>query len=130
MDDQFLNPAKLKKLKKKCIDVTEHAFLRFFERVLGYNLDEVSKWIVPDSLMDRINQYGDGVYSTDKYKIVVKNGKILTILSANHSPTFSKIAKKQVESRSNVVRKATKALHFDQTTDEALEDYYVKRFRL
>lgn len=110
MNDQFLDPVQFKKFKKKCIDVTDHAFLRFFERVLGYNLKEVSKWMIPDSVMDRIQKQGDGVYSTDKYKIVVKNGKILTILNNNQSFNFSKIAKKQAESKSEVVKKATKAL--------------------
>ena len=97
MNDQFLDPVQFKKFKKKCIDVTDHAFLRFFERVLGYNLKEVSKWMIPDSVMDRIQKQGDGVYSTDKYKIVVKNGKILTILNTINLLIFLKLQRNRLK---------------------------------
>lgn len=54
----------IEKLKKKGPIVTEHALLRFFERVLGYDLEEVKKLILTPEVKELVVEYGSGCYPT------------------------------------------------------------------
>lgn len=42
----------------KNIEISNHAFVRYFERVLGFDLAKVSESILPDSLKDSIRGVG------------------------------------------------------------------------
>ena len=72
-----------KKETKKNIRVTEHALLRYLERVEGINLKEIEKKILTENLKKHINYFGDGIYHFDegKNKVVVENSKIITVIS-------------------------------------------------
>ncbi|MBN1468651.1 MAG: hypothetical protein JW924_08000 [Fusobacteriaceae bacterium] len=72
-----------KKETKKSIRVTEHALLRYLERVEGINLKEIEEKILTENLKKQINYFGDGVYHFDEgeNKVVVENCKIITVIS-------------------------------------------------
>lgn len=60
--------------------VTEHALLRYFERVLTHNLDTIRESIVTPELKEQIIELGSGKFPhPNGYTLVVKNGYIVTI---------------------------------------------------
>lgn len=61
--------------------VSEHALLRYFERVLNYDLEEIKKKIVPDTVETAIKTMGSGTFPTETHKLKVKNGIVVTILT-------------------------------------------------
>ena len=61
--------------------VSEHAQLRYLERVLGMDLAELSKKVLPEDVIARIKQLGDGTYSVDTHKIKVRGGVVVTIFA-------------------------------------------------
>lgn len=42
--------------------VSEHALLRYFERILGYDLEALSRALTPPETVARIRQLGSGTY--------------------------------------------------------------------
>lgn len=60
--------------------VSEHAMLRYIERVLGIDLDELNKKIINETDAKQISSLGNCTYSKDGFKLKVKNNKVITIL--------------------------------------------------
>ncbi len=76
----ILNEIKrLKGLDRKLI-VSEHAMLRYIERVMGVNLEEIKQEILNDEVSNNIKKLGNGTYPVEEYKIVVKDGVVVTVL--------------------------------------------------
>jgi archaellum component FlaC len=72
----------IKYLKEESNDVivTEHAILRYVERCMGFNLDQIRNEILTDSLKASIKAMGNGKYPVaDGCKAIVKNNTIITI---------------------------------------------------
>ena len=44
------------------IVVSEHALLRYFERILGYDLDALSAALMPPATVDLVTRLGSGTY--------------------------------------------------------------------
>lgn len=61
------------------VKVTEHAMLRYLERVMGVNLSELEEKIVTADLSRMIDSLGDGTYPEHGKQVVVKDNKIVTI---------------------------------------------------
>lgn len=62
----------------KEISVTEHALLRYFERVLGFDLEEIKEKILSEELEEHIDTLvsgkfpiGDGKYAVVKNRVVI-----------------------------------------------------------
>lgn len=72
-----------KKETKRHIRVTEHAVLRYLERIVGINLKEIEEKILTENLKKQINYFGDGIYYFDEgeNKVIVENSKIITVIS-------------------------------------------------
>lgn len=64
------------------IIISEHAILRYIERVLQIPLEEIEQKIVSSTLKEQIKMLGDGSYPLEngKYRIVVKDNIVVTIL--------------------------------------------------
>lgn len=72
----------INELKQKSKDpvVTEHALLRYFEHVLGYNLDDMRAVILGDGRSDAISAMGSGKLPIiDGHKLVVKDRAVVSI---------------------------------------------------
>lgn len=68
------------KAKKPGIIVTEHAMLRFIERILGISLDEIKERILPPDVVALIDKMGDGKFPhPEGGRLVVKNGTVVTV---------------------------------------------------
>lgn len=47
------------------IYVTDHAVLRYIERVVGIDIENMKKMMVPEHVRKNINQFGDGYYQVE-----------------------------------------------------------------
>jgi len=77
----------IERLKKKTpsnIVISEHAMLRYIERVLGIDLTELQNKIVPPDKLDEIKLIGNGTFSINDHKVTVKDGVIVTVLGDNN----------------------------------------------
>ena len=61
--------------------VTEHAMLRYFERILGYDLKKIETEIATKQVRDSVSAFGDGTYEVNgKFTVRVKDGRVATIV--------------------------------------------------
>lgn len=61
--------------------VSEHALLRYLERVYKLDLQKIEKEILPKDLEVKIKSLGNGTYSCgDSYSIKVKNNVVVSVL--------------------------------------------------
>jgi len=73
--------------------VSEHAILRYFERVLGYDLEEIKMQIVPQQSQQQIAHFGGGTFPVNghpdsghpPFKIRVRNNTVVTVLTEDDS---------------------------------------------
>lgn len=59
--------------------VSEHAIIRYFERYLGYNIDEIKQTILPENIKDKIKFLRNCEYPVNGFSIVVKENKVVTL---------------------------------------------------
>ncbi len=64
--------------------VSEHALLRYFERILGYDLDAISQELLPPATVAKIRQLGSGTYPVQVHghpaRIRVQDRVVTTVL--------------------------------------------------
>lgn len=64
--------------------VSEHAFLRYFQRVEGYDLNEIRNKILPTDTLKIIDVLGkSGIYPVENFKVVLKDNTVVTILTGD-----------------------------------------------
>ena len=64
----------------KELSVSDHAILRYCERVLGIDIDMISEEILSDNIIDQSRILGEGKFQhPDRYSVVVQGGKVLTL---------------------------------------------------
>jgi hypothetical protein len=71
---------KITGISKKEIIISEHAILRYVERVIGIDLEEIKEKIIPKNSRDTIKKIGDGKYPIDSHTIVIKNGVVVSVV--------------------------------------------------
>lgn len=64
------------------VTVSEHAIIRYIERVMGINIEQIAEKILPEKELNYIQQLGNGHYPVNhgEFKIVVKDGVVITVL--------------------------------------------------
>lgn len=67
------------KNSKTDIVVTEHAVLRYIQHVMGIDLEEVSRNILPEPMKNNALLIGDGKYHLGGVTRVVKDGAVVTV---------------------------------------------------
>jgi len=72
--------ATLKRRSASELIVTEHAMLRYLQRVRGVDLTEVAAAIFPSKVRDQVAELGDGLYPVDGFKVRVKGGVVVTVI--------------------------------------------------
>lgn len=69
--------------------VSEHAIVRYFERVLGYDIEEIKKKIVPEKVASQIKHFGGGNFPVDgteenpAFRIRVRSNTVVTITTTD-----------------------------------------------
>jgi len=96
--------------------ISEHALLRYLERVYKLDLSKLTKEIVPDALTTTIKELGNGEYHTEEgYSVKVVDNVVVTILDEEIKQPIKTIKKKKVTNRS-------KKPSYEPTIKEQLED--------
>lgn len=72
---------KKKKLDNKALEVSEHALLRFFERIEGRDVEAIRQQIMDPSIKELIKVLSkNGTYPhPDGYSVVVRNNNVVTV---------------------------------------------------
>lgn len=73
--------------KSDKISISEHALLRYFERVLDYNIDQIKSEILTDDVIKFVDELGgSGTYPSGKkdskgefYRVTLKNNVVVTV---------------------------------------------------
>lgn len=64
----------------KGITVSEHAILRYMERIQKIDIKAIEKEIISDEVLKMIETLGNtGSYPNKDFKLVIKNGTVVTI---------------------------------------------------
>jgi hypothetical protein len=71
---------KLKEMNKGDIKITEHAILRYIERVLGINIEQIEKSILEELDLETIEKIGNGTYPVRDFNVVIKENFIITVI--------------------------------------------------
>lgn len=67
--------------KNKNIKISEHALIRYFERVKGYDINEIEKEILNDDILKMVEVLGgNGKYPNKDYSVVIKDFTVTTIV--------------------------------------------------
>jgi hypothetical protein len=66
-------------LEDKAVTVSDHALVRYLERAMGFNLNQIRDKMLSDTVRDAIEAGASGV-SIDNVKFVVKDKTIITTL--------------------------------------------------
>ena len=76
---------RLKNLQtEKPLTVSEHALLRYIERVEGINLDDIAaKIVADDQLQEEIRTLGNGQYPVNhgEFSVVVRDNVVVTVVT-------------------------------------------------
>lgn len=62
------------------IVISEHSLLRYIERVIGIDLDEISRKILNENDMKIVKTLGNCTYPKDGFKVKIQNGIVVTII--------------------------------------------------
>ncbi len=64
------------------IQVTDHAVIRYLERIEGRNIEEIRKKLITSDICEKVEILGEGTYPLDEIncKIFIKDKKVLTVL--------------------------------------------------
>jgi len=73
--------AQLEKLttSPKEVVVTEHAILRYIERVYGIDLDEIRQRMLGGNVLALIDQFGSGKIPCEGGRLIVKDRTVVTV---------------------------------------------------
>ena len=68
--------------KKSQLIVSEHAIIRYLERVVGMNSNEIIAKIIPEEVINWVKATGNGSYPVNngEFRIKVKDGVVVTVL--------------------------------------------------
>lgn len=76
----------LKKRQKELVDykeapleITEHAKLRYLERISGIPMDTLEEAILPKEIEEELREKGDGKFKVNDHIIVVASGRVVTV---------------------------------------------------
>lgn len=66
----------------KTLKVSEHAIVRYFERVKGFNIEEIEKEILSENVVSLINKLdgNNGTYPNGDYSVILKNNTVITVI--------------------------------------------------
>lgn len=73
------NISRITEGEKKVI-VSEHAILRYFERVLGFDINDIKKFVLPEDVQKAVIELG----GKGRFPVKNQNGKQHTLIIENH----------------------------------------------
>lgn len=68
-------------VKNSDVTVSEHAILRYLERIEGINIEEIKEKILTEQIKDLVKQLGgSGKYPNSNFQVVMKNFTVTTVI--------------------------------------------------
>lgn len=91
------------------IDVSDHAVVRYLERVQGWDIEALKATIVPPEIRALAEKMGNGAYPVagGKYKVRVQGGVVVTVItdsSTHYRPGYTtkeELIEKRKKARAN-----------------------------
>lgn len=71
----------ISKLTKREIVVSEHAILRYLERIEGIDMEEVCRKILPDAVKQQSELIGDGNFPVNGHTVRIKSRVVMTVVA-------------------------------------------------
>lgn len=68
-------------LKSNKVNITDHAILRYLERVHGFDTEEVKNKLLTDKLRTSIQTYGKGKLKENGITYIFKDNSVITIMT-------------------------------------------------
>lgn len=65
--------------RQKDVEISEHAILRYLERVTGLPMDTIKEAILPENVRDLVKMTGNGKYPVGSHTVVVKGNSVVTV---------------------------------------------------
>ena len=62
------------------IRISDHAIVRYLERIQGVDIAQAKRDILTDIVLDQYNTLGDGTYPNKNFKIIIRNSTVTTII--------------------------------------------------
>lgn len=63
------------------IKVSEHAIIRYLERVRGIDISEVEREILDDQVVDLVGKLGgNGTYPAKGFRVIIRNYTVTTVI--------------------------------------------------
>jgi hypothetical protein len=76
---------KIEALKQREPIISEHALLRYFERVENRDLDTIRAWLLPPDVKERLDSFPSGTFQIGHgYKVVIKDRVVVTVEPVKH----------------------------------------------
>lgn len=63
------------------IIISEHALIRYFERVLGFDIEKIKREMIPEKVQSQIHLMKSGVFPVGEYRLRVRTGTVVTVLT-------------------------------------------------
>lgn len=93
------------------ITVSDHAIVRYLERALGMDMEEIRRAIVSDGVAAAVRRLGDGKYPVGRgVRIVVRNSTVVTV-------EFEGLGKGRKEAQEAQGRSSDGGIHGGQLDD-------------
>jgi hypothetical protein len=76
---------KIEKIQNSDLIVSEHAIIRYIERVIGINIEEIVEKIATEKMKKMVECCGNGLYPSEngEYKLKISNNVVVTIIKVN-----------------------------------------------
>lgn len=85
--NQYNNAVHKKRKQISDFEITRHAFLRYFERIEGYDIKSIIEKLT-DGLKEKVEKDGDGKYVINGVRVTVVEGSIVTIDTNKRDQAF------------------------------------------
>lgn len=74
---------KIEKIQNSDLIVSEHAIIRYIERVIGINIEEIVEKIATEKMKKMVECCGNGLYPSENgdFKLKINNNVVVTILN-------------------------------------------------
>jgi len=67
--------------KRRHLSLSDHAIVRYMERVLGIDIEQITNMVITESLKTKVNAMGNGTYGIgDGFKVIIKDNYVLTVV--------------------------------------------------
>lgn len=63
------------------IVISEHAMLRYLQRVHGIDLEQVQREMLPSGVEEQIRTLGSGLFPVDGFSLRVRDGQVVTVVA-------------------------------------------------